>query len=277
MKLLIALTGSDVAAHRPIIDVVHSAGFPVEAKVYPLAEGRQRWATREMAEMGHLMWLRRFSARAAMLNAHNPKWWMPDYELNGEGTETVRAWMDGELVVPEYTAKYMASARAALEFMATEAGGSMIQGDPEVLWYGLPRLSGLKGFDARAKAFAERLLDDLKATRVCPSFKIRRLIGEGITADGQRERTRVGYLSMTEAIGPEFVIPELSCTKYGGAIQGVPERDAEAAIAGLMDAGCKRMVIWAQAETPALGSYIARHMQVFLRGAANAINPDESE
>lgn len=167
--------------------------------------------------------------------------------------------------------RYLSGAKAAAMYL-----GSLgtIPTSARVGWLLLPQLIGVNGFDALALDFARSLLGRAKADLLIPSFRARRLIGQGITADDQRKRAREGYLSLAEAIDPERIIVELCPTWYGGvaAFEQVPEADHEAIVGGLVEAGCKRAVVWVQGE-PEVAVLTARQAAIMAQACARAIKP----
>lgn len=268
MRIHPCLTGTDINAMAIVYDAARDAGASFAEPIFPLAEGVQRWASRDQAENAVEIWKGRFQRRIDELGTP-VRLWMPDYELKAEGPEVVRAWMSGTLSIPLNTARYMQGAAAALHELDSEA---VLPDGARLVWYGLPKLDGVAGYTRDQTVFASRLIE-LGAWAVSPSFKIRRRISDGISYAAQRARTRVAASQLIEALGsPELVLPEISCTGYGDrGFDAVPAQDIEAAMLGMKDAGCTQCMLYGQAENEAVARVVAFHVREFAMGAAAAI------
>lgn len=273
MILHLALTGSSDAAKEPVRHEFDRPGVTLGEEWSPLAEGRQRFPTRAQVAEADEWWADRLR-RTTAERGRKYRVWALDLEMLGEGPTVRRDWMAGRIAIDRDMATYLGAARAAAHHLGTPEGGFVLPADAEVVWILLPQLIGPTGLPDYAMDFASSLLNDAHASRLAPSFRPRRLIGNGITASAQRRRVAVGYAQMADRFGPDMVIPELCPTFYdNGSISPVPDQDTEAMIRGLVDAGCPRAVVWAQAE-PSVASIIARHCRVFARGVARARQPE---
>lgn len=248
-------------------DAAREAGLRFAESIFPLAEGVQKWATREQADNAQAIWSDRFIRRMADIGSP-VRVWMPDYELKAEGADVMREWMRGNIKPSLNTARYMQGAAAALAEL--DAAGKVPNG-AGLVWYGLSWLEGVFGYMSHQLALAKQLLT-LGAWAVCPSFKIRRRIGEGISAHHQRARTRIAAQQLIETLGsPDLVIPEISCTEYGSeSFEAVPERDIAEAFAGMVEAGCTQCMVYGQAESEPVARVVAEHMRVFGAGVKAA-------
>lgn len=267
----LAITGEHEPSRELVRKAFKATGLAIGEEWTPVAEGTQRYPSRERVEDAGRFWAAKIANRAGQTGA--TKVWLPDYERLGDGADVRRDWMAGRIPLDKAMATYMGAARAAAAYLGTQEGGNIVPPDARLAWILLPQLIGTEGFDECALAFAESLLSVAQASFVCPSFRPRRLIGQGITAEAQRRRVRNGFASMAEHVGADRVVPELCPSFYGGtgSIFVVPPEDIHEQVVGLAEAGCREVVIWVQGEENAC-QITARHAATMAAAAAQAIN-----
>lgn len=272
MRFHLAITGEDDAAKDPIRRAFEGRGLEIGEEFATLAEGRQKYPTREQIADAGRFWLAKIARRSGQIGPER-RIWLLDYERLADGPGVRADWMAGRLTVDQGLALYLGAARGAHAYLSGPDVEAMNPGGG-VAWLMLPKLIGLDGYDEPALRFARDLLAKAQASFLVPSFRAQRRIGDGITAEAQKRRTLNGWRTLANAVGPASIMPELCPTWYGGtgAFEALGEADVEAQVAGLVEAGCTDAVIWCQGEAHAVG-LVAEHCRRLAAGAARAIEP----
>lgn len=270
----LAISGNHRKHLAIVEDAAVEAGLTLGEAITPVNEGHQVLPRRSWCESPAAPWVDRILRRIDKIGTATSLW-MPDYEMTRMGAEIRSAWMQGETPLSLEVGMYMLGFPLALRQLAEDG---LVPADAEHLWYGLPILTGINGYTTEVLDWARRFVDQTRTDKIMPSFKIRREGGNGISPANQRRRTFRGFSDLAGVLGIDRVWPEISCTMEREArdpLVGVSAADARAAIAGLVNAGCRHCVVWCTANDEPDAVITAGHMRAFARGAAAAIGDPE--